>query len=189
MVSVTHKSDPDHPEMVQAGQPARKDGCRTSIYEPGDTVIVARGGVAYIVGDVCEAGRLPDRRQRPVDRAAGHRAGGGNDADTSSQDKAQLIRKTPKRQRRNSDSAEGHDARQGDRYADWRTEIFSSFRPARARSSLIAESTPPWGLRPASHWRAASSPPRMQSVLENAPWRNAPGNALEREGPDGRRTS
>lgn len=55
VVSVTHKADPEHPEMVKLDHRPARIVANIDI-TPGDTVIVSKAGVAYVVGDVGKPG-------------------------------------------------------------------------------------------------------------------------------------
>jgi len=93
VVSVTHKSDPAHPEMIRLASKPGEIAPNVDI-RPGDTVIVARAGVAYVVGDVAKSGGfLIESNDRLTVLQIMALAGGTTR--TSAQDKARLIRKTP----------------------------------------------------------------------------------------------
>ena len=93
MVSVTHKSDPDHPQMIRMDSRPGKVAENVDI-QPGDTIVVARAGIAYVVGDVGHPGGfMIDANDRlTVLQLAALAAG---TTKTSAQDQARLIRKTP----------------------------------------------------------------------------------------------
>lgn len=93
MVSVTHKSDPDHPQMIRMDNRPGKIIENVDI-EPGDTVVVARAGVAYVVGDVGHPGgfMIDGNDRLTVLQLVALAAG---TTKTSAQDKARLIRRTP----------------------------------------------------------------------------------------------
>ena len=93
MVSVTHKADPDHPQMIRMDSRPGKIVQNVDI-EPGDTVVVARAGVAYVVGDVGHPGGfMIDANDRLTVLQLVALAAGTTK--TSAQDKARLIRRTP----------------------------------------------------------------------------------------------
>lgn len=93
VVSITHKSDPDHPQTVKLDPRPGKIVANVDI-EPGDTIVVARGGVAYIVGEVSKPGgfliegndRLTVLEVIALAQGTTH---------TASPDNAHLIRRTP----------------------------------------------------------------------------------------------
>jgi polysaccharide export outer membrane protein len=92
-VSLTHKSDPEHPEMIRL---ASKPGeiIENVDIQPGDTVIVARAGVAYVVGDVAKAGGFLIESNDRLSVLQIIALAGGTTR-TSAKDKARIIRKTP----------------------------------------------------------------------------------------------
>ena len=93
MVSVTHKSDPAHPEMIRLASKPGEIIANVDI-QPGDTVVVSRAGVAYVVGDVAKAGGfLIESNDRLTVLQIMALAGGTTR--TSAKDKARLIRKSP----------------------------------------------------------------------------------------------
>jgi polysaccharide export outer membrane protein len=91
IVSVTHKSDQEHPEMIRLDNRPGRIVANVDI-EPGDTIIVSRAGVAYIVGDVTKPGGfLIEANDRLTVLQLIALAQGATR--TSAQDKAHLIRK------------------------------------------------------------------------------------------------
>lgn len=93
LVSVTHKSDPQHPEMITLDNRPGRVAENVDI-QPGDTIVVSRAGVAYVVGDVGHPGGfLIDGNDRLTVLQVIALAAGTTK--TSAQDKARLIRKTP----------------------------------------------------------------------------------------------
>jgi len=92
-VTVSHKSDPQHPVIVIMDS---KPGSvvATMDISPGDTVTVSRCGVVYVVGDVGKPGGfLIENNDRLTVLQALALAQGANR--TATQDKSRLIRKTP----------------------------------------------------------------------------------------------
>ena len=91
-VSVTHKSDPDHPQMIRMDNRPGKIVENVDI-QPGDTVVVSRAGVAYVVGDVGHPGgfMIDGNDRLTVLQLVALAAG---TTKTSAQDKARLIRRT-----------------------------------------------------------------------------------------------
>ena len=92
-VSVTHKADPDHPQMIRMDSRPGKIVENVDI-QPGDTVVVSRAGVAYVVGDVGHPGGfvIDGNDRLTVLQLVALAAG---TTKTSAQDKARLIRRTP----------------------------------------------------------------------------------------------
>lgn len=93
MVSVTHKSDPAHPEMIRLASKPGEIIADVDI-QPGDRVVVSRAGVCYVVGDVTKAGGfLIEGTDRLTVLEIMALAGGTTR--TSAKDRARLIRKSP----------------------------------------------------------------------------------------------
>ena len=70
-VSIIHRDDPDHPQNIalQASPDHLAAQLNPEIF-PGDTIVVAKAGVVYIVGDVAKAGGfLVDNNEPSVHRA------------------------------------------------------------------------------------------------------------------------
>lgn len=92
-VTVTHRSDPGHPEVVLLDNHPGSVAPNIDI-RPGDTITVSRSGVVYVVGDVGKSGGyLIDANERLTAVQALALAGGANR--TAAENKARLIRKTP----------------------------------------------------------------------------------------------
>jgi polysaccharide export outer membrane protein len=92
VVSITHNSDPEHPEMIRLASKPGEIIANVDI-RPGDTIVVARAGVCYVVGDVPKAGGfLIESNDRLTVLQIMALAGGTTR--TSAKDKARLIRKT-----------------------------------------------------------------------------------------------
>lgn len=91
-VTIMHKSDPDHPEVVQLSGKPGVNSADPDIH-PGDLVTVARAGVVYVIGDVGKPGGfLIQDNDRLTTLQVLALAQGANR--TAKQDKARLIRKT-----------------------------------------------------------------------------------------------
>ncbi len=54
--TVIHRSDPQHPEIVPLDFHAGSSAAANYPVQPGDTVVLARAGVVYVVGDVGRPG-------------------------------------------------------------------------------------------------------------------------------------
>ena len=90
-ITVTHKSDPAHPEIVQLDS---KPGSITQYVDirPGDTVNISRSGIVYVLGDVGKPGGfLIENNDRLTVIQAVALAQGTNR--TASLNKARLIHK------------------------------------------------------------------------------------------------
>jgi polysaccharide export outer membrane protein len=94
IVNITRRNDPDHPILVSMDtDPARSAAANVEIY-PGDTVVVSKAGVIYVVGDVARPGGfVMDNNEKLRTLQAIALAQGFNR--TASLDSAKLIRKTP----------------------------------------------------------------------------------------------
>lgn len=93
VVTVTHKADPDHPEMITLDYRPGSIAAKVDIH-PGDTIIVSKAGIAYVVGNVGKPGGfLIEGNERLSVLQVIALAGGTGQA--AAPDKARLIRKTP----------------------------------------------------------------------------------------------
>ncbi len=93
VVTVTHKSDPEHPEVFTLDNRPGSIAAKVDI-RPGDTIGVAKAGVAYVVGEVAKPGGfLIESNDRLSVLQVIALAGGATH--TAAPDKARLIRKTP----------------------------------------------------------------------------------------------
>lgn len=95
IVTIAHRSDPQHPVDIPLVQTAQSLGSQQNpIILPGDTVVVARAGIIYILGDVGKPGGfLIDNNERVSLIQVLTLAGGWQkDAALS---KVRLIRKVP----------------------------------------------------------------------------------------------
>jgi len=92
-VSVIHREDAAHPENITLqGSPSHLASQENPQIEPGDTIVVAKAGVVYIVGDVGKPGGfLVDNNERLSTAQAIALAGGANR--TAALSKTRLIRK------------------------------------------------------------------------------------------------
>ncbi len=91
-VTIAHRDDPDHPQKVEvSSDPTRSIGSNVQIM-PGDTVVVSKAGVVYVVGDVKRAaGFVMEDSGRMSVLQAMILAGGP--LPTASLNKARLIRR------------------------------------------------------------------------------------------------
>jgi len=91
-VTITHKSDPTHPVVIQLENNPGSVAATVDI-RPGDTIAVSRSGVVYVVGDVGKpGGYLIENSNRLTVLQAISLAQGLNR--TAAQNRAKLIRKT-----------------------------------------------------------------------------------------------
>jgi polysaccharide biosynthesis/export protein len=91
-VTVTHRSDPDHPVIANIdSKPGSKAGLGIDV-RPGDTIMVSHAGIVYVVGDVNKPGGfLIENNDRLTVMQAIALAQGTNR--TASLNHARLIRK------------------------------------------------------------------------------------------------
>jgi polysaccharide export outer membrane protein len=94
-VSIVHRSDPQHPETIalQSG-PNTMYAQENPIIIPGDTVIVAKAGIVYVIGDVLKPGGFLIDNNSPISIMQSLSLAGGWDK-TAALSKTKLIRKTP----------------------------------------------------------------------------------------------
>jgi polysaccharide export outer membrane protein len=55
-ITITHRDDPDHPTVVKVNSANYSELQRSTVVEPGDTVLVAKADMIYVVGDVGHPG-------------------------------------------------------------------------------------------------------------------------------------
>ena len=94
-VSVTHKGDPDHATIIQFDNSSADVAKRAALaILPGDTIVVSRSGIVYVVGDLGKPGGfLIDTNQHLTALQAVALAQGANK--DSALNNSRLIRKTP----------------------------------------------------------------------------------------------
>ena len=92
-VSIIHRDDPTHPQNIALQALPENLGAQLNpeIY-PGDTIVVAKAGVVYIVGDVAKAGGFLVDNNDPLSTAQAISLAGGPNR-TASLSKTRLIRK------------------------------------------------------------------------------------------------
>jgi polysaccharide export outer membrane protein len=92
-VTIIRRDDPTHPQTIALqANPAHLGDQENPQIQPGDTVVVAKAGVVYILGDVGKPGGfLVDNNERLSTAQALSLAGGANR--TASLSKTRLIRK------------------------------------------------------------------------------------------------
>jgi len=93
-VTITHKNDPDHPTVVQLENSPDVARRAAVAILPGDTIVVSRSGIVYVVGDLVRPGGfLIDTNERLTALQAVALAQGTNK--TANMNNSRLIRKTP----------------------------------------------------------------------------------------------
>jgi polysaccharide export outer membrane protein len=95
VISIVHQNDPEHPQQVAIQPtPASLHAQENPVIQPGDTIVVAKSGVVYIIGDVLKPGGfLVDNNERLSVIESLSLAGGWNK--TAALSKTKLIRKLP----------------------------------------------------------------------------------------------
>ena len=92
-VSIIHRDDPDHPQNIRLqATPNHLGAQQNPEVFPGDTIVVAKAGVVYIVGDVAKAGGFLVDNNEPLSTAQALSLAGGPNR-TASLSKTRLIRK------------------------------------------------------------------------------------------------
>jgi len=93
VVSITHRDKPQNPTSVSlSNDPAESGHSNVAIF-PGDTVLVSKAGIVYVVGDVHRPSGVPMENGSITVLQAIAMAEGTNP--TANLNKAKLIRKTP----------------------------------------------------------------------------------------------
>jgi len=93
VVSIARRSDPDHPLLVTLDSDPVKAAAANVEVLPGDTIVVSKAGVVYVVGDVARPGGyvMENNESLRVLQAVALAQGFNR---TASLDAAKLIRKT-----------------------------------------------------------------------------------------------
>ncbi|HVM94249.1 MAG TPA: polysaccharide biosynthesis/export family protein [Terriglobales bacterium] len=93
VVTIVHRDDPDHKIELQLSPNLAEDTQNNVDVRPGDTIIVSRAGIVYVVGDVQHpSGFLIEDSSLTVLKALAL-AGGSNR--TASLNKTRILRQTP----------------------------------------------------------------------------------------------
>ncbi len=95
VASIIHQGDPSHPvQIALQPTPASMHAQVNPVIQPGDTIVVAKSGVVYVIGDVLRPGGiLVDNNERLSVIEALSLAGGMNK--TAALSKTRIIRKLP----------------------------------------------------------------------------------------------
>ena len=93
-VSIVHRDDPQHPIIValQSGS-STMYAQENPIILPGDTIVVAKAGIIYVIGDVLKPGGFLIDNNTPISVMQSLSLAGGWDK-TAALSKTKLIRKT-----------------------------------------------------------------------------------------------
>ena len=93
LVTVSHRDDPAHPEIVNVETKPGSTAAFNIDVRPGDTIVVSRAGIVYVLGDVGKPGGfLIENSDRLTVLQAVALAQGTNK--TASLNRAKLIRKS-----------------------------------------------------------------------------------------------
>jgi len=93
VVTIIHRDDPDHKVELQLSPNLADDTKNNVDVVPGDTIIVSRAGIVYVVGDVQHpSGFMIDDSSLSVLKAL---ALAGGSTRTSSLNKTRILRQTP----------------------------------------------------------------------------------------------
>src|SRR6202142_522113 len=93
VVTIIHRDDPDHKTELQLSANLAEDTQNNVDVKPGDTIIVSRAGIVYVVGDVQHpAGFMIEDNSLSVLKAL---ALAGGSTRTSSLNKPRILRQTP----------------------------------------------------------------------------------------------
>jgi len=93
LVTIEHRGDPDHKVELQLASNFAEDTQNNVAVSPGDTIIVSRAGIVYVVGDVQHpSGFLIQDDTLTVLKAL---ALAGGNTKTSSLNKTKILRQTP----------------------------------------------------------------------------------------------
>ena len=95
VASIIHQGDPSHPQQIALQPtPAAMHAQENPVIRPGDTIVVAKSGVVYVIGDVLRPGGiLVDNNERLSVIEALSLAGGMNK--TAALSKTKIVRKLP----------------------------------------------------------------------------------------------
>lgn len=95
MVTIIHRTDPQHPvNIALQSNPANMRAQDNPVILPGDTVIAAKAGIVYVIGDVLKPGGFLIDNNSPISVMQSLSLAGGWDK-TAALSKTKLIRKTP----------------------------------------------------------------------------------------------
>lgn len=93
-ITITHQGDPKHPVVIEVNTPNYSAVQRSTFVAPGDTVMVAKADLIYVVGDVAKSGPVPILNGQPKSVLNVLAESGGLNA-TAASGKAAIIRETP----------------------------------------------------------------------------------------------
>lgn len=93
-VLITHRDDPEHPVTVEYNPTALKPVIPAVQILPGDSILIPRAGIVYVVGNVLKPGGyvLDGRNTLTIEEVLGLAGGSGKAAKIS---RAELVRRLP----------------------------------------------------------------------------------------------
>ncbi len=92
-ITISHRSDPENPVVVEMSNEPTKAAATNVEVLPGDTVLISRAGVVYVVGDVARpSGFSMDNNERMTVLQAIAMAGGTNG--TAALDSSKILRRS-----------------------------------------------------------------------------------------------
>ncbi len=93
--SIIHRDDPQHPvNITLQSHPGALSAQENPVILPGDTIVVAKAGIVYVIGDVLKPGGFLIDNNTPISVMQSLSLAGGWDK-TAALSKVKLIRKTP----------------------------------------------------------------------------------------------
>ena len=93
LVTIIHRNDPHHPEHLALAQTAKGYNVQANpVILPGDTIVVQKAGIVYILGDVQRPGGYLINNNEPVSLMQALSLAGGNTVTSDIRD-VRLIRK------------------------------------------------------------------------------------------------
>lgn len=93
-ITITHRADPEHPEVLAVNSPNFSDLQRTTRVYPGDTVFVSKAEVIYVLGDVGHPGAYYIQNGKPLMILNVLSLAQGVNG-TAGETRASIVRKTP----------------------------------------------------------------------------------------------
>jgi polysaccharide export outer membrane protein len=92
-ITISHRADPENPVVIEMSTEPAKSAATNVEVLPGDTVLVSRAGVVYVVGDVARpSGFTMDSNERMTVLQAIAMAGGTNG--TAALDSSKILRRS-----------------------------------------------------------------------------------------------
>lgn len=92
-ITITHRKDPEHPVVIPVNSPNYSQLQRMTLVEPGDTILVAKAAMFYVVGDIGHPGAFYMQNGESISVLNALALAGGA-AHTAKMGKASIIRPT-----------------------------------------------------------------------------------------------